>query len=223
MHDEQTPPPPHLPFHTPLHNPHHHTKHPEHTHTSPYHRQKPTTTTQQTQTDRHRQRYKVQNPYDENDRKPPNNKEEEHKDRERHWKWKREREKQTDRHTDKQKKDRKQDKTDRTEPNAIHMSPTQDLKHHGLPPNCVKHCLTDMVPGFETFKCDLADDSFAGYKHDGLDRLRGCKPSGEWANRSTLFPVAALVQRQDRLFCDIPSEQRKDVRGRSGLASRPGL
>ena len=70
-----------------------------------------------------------------------------------------ERERQTDRRTE---EDRKQDKTERTVPSAIHMSPTQKLKtSHVTNPNCVKQCSADVVSSFEAFKCDLADDGFA--------------------------------------------------------------
>ena len=47
-------------------------------------------------------------------------------------------------------------------------------------------------------------------------------PFSSGANRSTRFPVAHLVQRHDRRLCDIPSEQRKDVRRRIGRASSTG-
>ena len=51
---------------------------------------------------------------------------------------------------------------------------------------------------------------------------RGCdKTSGARANRWTCLPVAELVQRQDRRLSDIPTEQRKDVRRRSGRANGP--
>ena len=46
-------------------------------------------------------------------------------------------------------------------------------------------------------------------------------PSGEKANRSTLFAVAKLAQRQDGGLCDLSCEQRKNVRRRSGRVNGP--